>query len=294
MAETLLVTGASGFVGRRVVELLAEQHAGRLIATTRTPEKLADLGKRGVEIRMASFADQASLTKAFAGVDRLLLLSTNLVDGTNSRLEQQRGAVKAAVAAGVKHIVYKSTSANYPTDQPSVPNDHYWTEIAVASSPVDWTLVRDNLFTDTILWWLPQALAAGEFVAAAGNGAVNYVTREDIARTLAAVLPTAQGRHVYDATGPKPVARAELAAIASEISGRPVRYVSVEPAERRRQLAAAGTPPFFVEMTVRFEVEAARGYWNIATPHVRELTGRQPMSVQEFLAANRAALQSAG
>jgi NAD(P)H dehydrogenase (quinone) len=127
MAETLLVGGGSGFIGRRVVEILLEKKAGPVIATTRTPEKLADLAKRGVEVRAASFDEPASLAKAFAGADRLLLLSTNLLDGTNARLEHQRAAVKAAVDAGVKHIVYKSTSTNYPTDEPSIPNDHYWT-----------------------------------------------------------------------------------------------------------------------------------------------------------------------
>ena len=293
MADTLLVAGASGFIGRRVVEILLEKQAGPLIATTRTPEKLADLAKRGVDVRSASFAEPGTLARAFAGGNRLLILSTNFLDGTNSRLEHQRNAVKAAVAAGVKHIVYKSTSTNYPTDQPSIPNDHYWTEIAIAASPVDWTFVRDNLFADTILWWLPQAVAAGEIVATAGDGAANYVTREDIAHTLAAALASGRGKRIYDATGPKPVSRSELAAIASELAGRPVRYVSIDPDERRQQLAAAGTPPFFVEVNVTFEVETARDYWNISTPHVKELTGREPTSVREFLIANRAALQNA-
>jgi NAD(P)H dehydrogenase (quinone) len=293
MAETLLVTGASGFIGRRTLEILLDKKAERLVATTRTPEKLADLAKRGVDVREASFDEPGSLTEAFAGVDRLLLLSTNLLDGTNRRLEHQRNAVKAAVAAGVKHVVYKSSSVLYPTAEASIPNDHYWTEIAIAASPVDWTFVRDNLFTDTILWWLPQAIAAGEIVAAAGKRAVNYVTRENVAQSLAAALIGGRGRHIYDSTGPEPVSRAELAAIASELTGRSVRYVSVDPAERRNQLGAAGTPPFFVEATIKFEVETARGYWDIVTPDVKELTGREPTSVREFLTANRAALRSA-
>jgi NAD(P)H dehydrogenase (quinone) len=122
---------------------------------------------------------------------------------------------------------------------------------------------------------------------------VNYITREDLAQALAATLIGGRGKHVYDVTGPEPVSRAEIARIASELAGRPVRYASIDPAERRKRLAAAGTPPFFVEVSVKFEVEAARGYWNLTTPHVKELTGREPTSVRAFLTANRAALLAA-
>jgi len=98
---TLLVTGASGQLGRRVVELLLDAKAGRVIATTRTPEKLASLAARGAEIRRADFADPASLRAAFGGADRLLLISTGDLFPLGLRLGQQRAAVAAAVAAGV-------------------------------------------------------------------------------------------------------------------------------------------------------------------------------------------------
>src|SRR5262245_63218753 len=100
MAETLLVGGASGFIGRRVVEILLEKNAGPVIATTRTPEKIADLAGRGVEVRRASFDEPQTLAKAFAGADRLLLLRTDRLDGTNARLAEERDAVSAQVDAG--------------------------------------------------------------------------------------------------------------------------------------------------------------------------------------------------
>ena len=103
----LLVTGAAGNLGRRVVELLLEAKAGPIIATTRTPEKLADFAQRGVEIRRADFNDPKTLETAFAGAERLLLISTGDLFPEGARLRQHRAAVQAAIDAGVRHVVYK-------------------------------------------------------------------------------------------------------------------------------------------------------------------------------------------
>ncbi len=106
--QTLLVTGASGQLGRRVVELLLEAGAGTVVAATRDPAKLADLAARGAVVRRADFDDEASLVEAFQGVDRLLLISTDALDRPGRRLAQHEAAVRAAVSAGVGHIVYTS------------------------------------------------------------------------------------------------------------------------------------------------------------------------------------------
>src|SRR2546425_11499594 len=104
--RTLLVTGASGHLGRRVVELLVGAGANRLVATTRHPDRLADLAQRGVEVRCGDFDDAKSLTAAFAGADRLLLVSTDAVDFPGRRIEQHRAAIAAAKAAGGEDVVY--------------------------------------------------------------------------------------------------------------------------------------------------------------------------------------------
>src|SRR5207249_3678118 len=112
--QTLLVSGASGYLGRRVIELLLASNAAQLIATTRSPDKLADLVARGVEVRQADFDDPASLATAFAGADRLLLISTDAVDSTDRRQVQHRTAIKAAEQAGVKHVAYTSLTRPEP------------------------------------------------------------------------------------------------------------------------------------------------------------------------------------
>jgi NAD(P)H dehydrogenase (quinone) len=291
---TLLVTGAGGHLGRRVVELLIEAKAGPVIATTRHPEKLADLAAKGVDVRKADFDDPASLATAFAGADRLLLVSTDAVGRPGGRHAHHRAAIEAAVQAGVSHVVYTSSPAPHPTAEESVPNDHYWTEQALAASPLGWTVLRNNIYAEIILMGLPQAVASGQLFTATRNGGRNYVTREDCARAAAAALAADfDGRRILDVTGPEPVTQDEIAAVASEVAGRPVRHVPVEPADLRKGLVGAGLPQIYADLLVGYDVDAAEGYHAIVTPTVKELTGREPTSVRDFLTAQRAALLAA-
>jgi NAD(P)H dehydrogenase (quinone) len=287
----LLVTGASGHLGRRVIELLLEAKAGHIIAATRTPEKLADLAGRGVEVRQADFDEPASLAAAFAGVDRLLLISTDVVGEPGRRLAQHRAAVAGAVQTGVKHVVYTSLTRPEPGTPITIAGDHYGTEQALAESSLDWTVLRNNVYTDVLLMSLPQAVAMGQLVAAAGDGGVGYVTREDCARAAAAALASpAAGRVILDITGPEVITYTELARITSEISGRPISYVSVSTDAMQNILVGAGLPPFYAEALVSFQTATAQGFLGLTTNTVAELTGAAPQSVQDFLLAHREAL----
>jgi NAD(P)H dehydrogenase (quinone) len=291
MTQTLLVTGASGHLGRRVVELLLEAKAGHIIAATRTPEKIADLAKLGAEVRQADFDQPDSLAAAFAGVDRLLLISTDAVMVPGQRLAQHRAAIAAAVQAGVKHVVYTSLTRPKPGTPITIAGDHYGTEQALAESPLDWTVLRNNVYTEMLLMSLPQAVTMGQLVAAAGEGGVGYVTREDCARAAAAALSaTTSGRVTLEVTGPEVVTYAELAQLASEISGRSVNYVSVTPEEMVKILSGAGLPQGVAETLVSFQTATAQGILGITTPAVTNLTGTAPQSVRDYLVAHQEAL----
>ncbi len=158
---TLLVTGAGGQLGRRVVELLLDDAAGPVIATTRNPEKLSSLAARGAEVRKADFEDPHSLEAAFAGGERMLLISTSALAPAGLRLSQHRAAVKAAVAAGIEHVVYTSGPAPYPVEGGALIDDHFWTEQALFASPLEWTIMRHFLYMDSLLNSLPSAVASG-------------------------------------------------------------------------------------------------------------------------------------
>jgi NAD(P)H dehydrogenase (quinone) len=289
--RTLLVTGAAGNLGRQVVERLLEAKAGPIIATTRNPEKLADFAQRGVDVRAADFNKPESLAKAFAGAQRLLLISTGDLFPEGLRLRQHRAAVQAAVEAGVKHVVYTSGPAPHPTQPGSLINDHYWTEQALAASPLEWTILRHHIYTDFLVGTLATALKFGVLSGSAGDGGNNYVTRADCARADAAALAADfSGRRILDITGPAPVRPAELVQIASELAGKPLKYQALSRADHEKLLGSVGLPPFLVTALADFDEAQSQGYLAIRSPAVQQLTGRAPTSVKDYLASQRAAL----
>ncbi|MDG2529769.1 NAD(P)H-binding protein [Caulobacter endophyticus] len=287
--DRLLVTGAGGQLGRRVVELLLEAGAPHVIATTRDPAKLADLAAKGVEVRAADFDDPASLETAFAGVDRLLLVSTDALDKPGRRIAQHRAAVAAAVKAGVKHIAYTSAPGVRPQAQGL--DDHFWTEAAIfAQASLDWTILRHHLYAETILMGAGQALASGTlYTATAGKGRA-YVTREDCARADVAALLGAEGRQVLEVTGPEAVTQDQLAALLAQVSGKPVAHQDIPLDALRAGLAGAGLPPAYVELLAVFDHDTAEGRHAVLTDTVESLTGKAPTSVATFLAGQKAAL----
>jgi NAD(P)H dehydrogenase (quinone) len=292
--QTLLVTGASGHLGRRVVELLLEAKAGTVIAATRDPAKLADLAARGAVVRKADFDDAGSLVEAFAGVDRLLLISTDALDRPGRRLAQHEAAVRAAVDAGVQHIVYTSLTNPGPESPILLAPDHFKTEAAIAATKLGFTLLRNNLYTDYLLQSLQRAVATGQLVSATGSGGVGFVTREDCARAAAAALASSEsGRVTLDITGPAVVTYAEVAAIASELAGRAIVHVPVDAAALVGGMVASGLPQPLAEVFTSFDVAVDRGALAVASKAVLDLTGRAPTSVAEFLGANRGALLAA-
>jgi NAD(P)H dehydrogenase (quinone) len=290
-SPVLLVTGASGKLGRRVVELLLEKEAGHVIAGTRDPAKVADLAQKGAEVRVLDFDKPETLAAAFKGVDRLLLISTDRVD---ARKDPQRAAVEAAAKAGVKHVVYTSALAPKPSDTNAIADSHFWTEQALFSSPIGWTILRNSIYADAILWGLPQAFKTGQIFTATGNAGRNYVTREDCAQVAAAALASDfDGRRILEVTGPAPVTQDQIAAWASALSGKTVTHVAIPADALRNALVGAGLPAPYVEGLVGFDVDAAEGFHAITTPVMKDLSGREPSSVEDFLRANLEAIRAA-
>jgi NAD(P)H dehydrogenase (quinone) len=286
----LLVTGASGQLGRRVLELLLEQKAGPIIATTRKPEGLKEFAARGVEVRPADFEAPAGLAQAFRGAQRALLISTDAVVHPGQRLAQHRNAVQALEQAGVKHVVY--TSLPNPVGSPvTIAPDHAGTEEALAATRLDFTILRNNLYTDLLTMSLPGALASGQLVTARGQGATAYVTREDCAQAAAGALAEpSTGRRTVDVTGPEALTGDQLAALVSEVSGRKLTHLSVPAAALVQGMEQHGVPHHYAELLASFDQAVAKGDLAQVTDAVRQLSGRAPQSVRDFLVAHRAAL----
>ncbi|MFO0658724.1 MAG: SDR family oxidoreductase [Polyangiaceae bacterium] len=290
MSGSWLVTGASGQLGRRVVELLLEKQVGHVIATTRKPDNLSDLAAKGVEVRLADFDRPESLVDAFRGASRALLVSTDALDAPGKRSAQQRAAVDAFAAAGVQHVVYTSLS-KADTSSVNIAPDHHLTEQALAASNLDFTVLRNNLYTDLLLHTLPGAVASGKLIDARANGATAYVTREDCAQAAAGALASSfAGRRTLEISGPEAVTSEQIAAITSELTGKPIGYLSVPVQALIDGMVSHGFPRPLAEVFASFDDAIAKGELSTVSAAVHELSGRKPTSVREFLSAHLAAL----
>ncbi len=285
--STLLVTGASGHLGRLAVEELLARGATRVIAGTRDPEKLADLEAKGVEVRKVDFDDAASLPAAFAGIDRMLLVST---DGIGTRVAQQTAAIAAAKAAGISHIVYTSAPAARPDADAGLGPEHFWTEVALASSGVPFTILRNHMYAENNLIGVAGTIASGQLFGLIGDRGTSYVTRADAARTAAGALLTAEGNTVEDVTGPAPVTNVERAALLTELSGKSVTAIALTVNDLVAGMVAAGLPEGYARALVAFQQDAVTGYHGVVTNVVERYSGRKPQAFADFLAANKAAL----
>jgi NAD(P)H dehydrogenase (quinone) len=283
----LLVTGASGHMGQRVVELLLEAGQKNIVATTRSPEKLVAFKERGVDVRYADFNDSASLDKAFAGVDRLLLIST---DAIGTRLEQHKTAIQAAEKAGVKHVIYTSL-AHADTSPVLFAPEHSGTEQALADSSMGWTILRNNVYLEYQISAIAQAYQLGGIFKAAGDGKTAYVSREDCARAAAAALASDfDGKRILEISGSEAVTQAELAAIVSSITGQELKYIPVELEAVIQGMVGSGLPRPVAEAYASFDTAIKVGNLAEVTNAVEELTEKKAEGVTEFLKAHKAEL----
>jgi NAD(P)H dehydrogenase (quinone) len=285
MSTTYAVTGASGQLGRLAATgLLDRVDPRQVVLITRRPDELADLAARGADVRAGDFSRPETLATAFAGVDRLLLISTDTV---GSRLDAQVAAVTAAREAGVQHVVY--TSVTRPeTDNPAeVVPDHAGTEQALRESGLGWTFLRNSIYADLQLPVLQQAAASGQLVTNVGSGRLAYVTRADCAdAAVAALLSEATGNAIYDITGPSAVSASDLAALASRIGGRQVSVVDVDDAAYTDGLVEhAGLPREVAALLASIGTATRLGYLETVTSTVEQLVGRPATDMAELLVA---------
>lgn len=288
MTDTLLVTGASGKLGQRVVQLLLDRGVApaRIIATTRDTTKLASFAEAGVDVRHADFDAPDSLPAAFAGADRLALISTDAVAVPGQRLAQQTAAVAAAKEAGVAHIFYTSMPKPIPTSPITFAGDHAGTEEAIKASGMTYTILRNSWYQENLAMALPQAFATGQWFSSAGAGRISHVAHEDCAEALAAALLSDEvANATFTLTGPATFDTEEIAAMAAKAAGAPITVVHLSDADLSAGLSAAGLPDFMVPFLVGFDANTRAGLTDFVTDDVERLTGHKPRPLAAYLEA---------
>jgi NAD(P)H dehydrogenase (quinone) len=289
----ILVTGAAGQLGRATIHhLLATSRIapGDIIAASRDTAKLADFKEQGIETRIADFDDQAGLERTFAGVDRLLIISTDELAAPGKRLLQHKAAVSAAVKAGVRHVVYTSMP-NPDKSLVTFAPDHLGTEQAVKESGLSYTILRNSWYHDNYLMAMPHHLQTGTWYTAMGSGKIANISRDDCARAAAAALASPPaGNQVLTLTGPESLTAEEIGALASAASGKPLAVVQVTDEQLGQGLAGAGLPDFVAKMLVSADANVRAGNFDLVTDHFLSLTGVEPQSLEAYFVAQRAAL----
>jgi NAD(P)H dehydrogenase (quinone) len=270
--DKIVISGASGQLGGLVVkELLARGvPASDLILVSRTPEKLDEFKKLGASTRFGDFSKPESLPAAFAGGKKLLLISIGF--GAGPRPEAHKHAVDAAVAAGIKQIVYTSYVAISQGDSTGLASDHFQTEEIIKKSGVAWTMLRNSIYSDGLVQQAARMLAAGKATISPADARIGYVTREDCAAAAAAALSNpGHENKAYDITGPELIGPRELAAAASAVAGKPIELVA--PAANAPAPRAFGGPSIAV-----------------VSEDFAKLVGRPATSVRALLEAHRSEL----
>jgi NAD(P)H dehydrogenase (quinone) len=276
---TMLVTGATGHVGRRVAELLAHRGASlRLLA--RDPKRAPHLA--GAEVVGGDYADPAGVREACAGVSTAFVVSVSGPPGESASLHAS--VFTAAASAGVEHVVYLACLGASRSSCSPVARDHRASEEALAATGMRFTVLRGNLYLDA----LPEMVDLdGVLRAPAGEGAAAFVAREDVARVVAAAMtaePTSD--RALDVTGPEALSLRRVVERLSTLTGLDLTYED-EPLDkaraRRREL---GEPDWQVEAALGSSLALAAGELERPSDTVRRLTGREPLDLEGFVRAH--------
>jgi len=284
----LVITGATGALnGATVDHLLDRVPASEIAVAVRDVARARRFAERGIEVRHGDYADPSSLPAAFDGADQLLLVSSS--DPGADAVGLHRTAIDAAVAAGVGRILYTSHQGAAPDSPFSPARDHAATEDLLARSGTPWTSLRNGFYAHSLSWLAGPWRETGA-VTVPADGPVSWTAREDAAEAAAVVLASDGGYEgPVTLTASAAPTFSEVAAVASELTGRRVERVVVDPDTWLAGQVGAGRPEFVARFTLGMYQAAAGGFFAGVDPLLATLLGREPRSVRDLLAEPPAA-----
>ncbi|MCY9262570.1 SDR family oxidoreductase [Bacillus haynesii] len=278
----MLVTGATGKLGSKIVEKLLETvPADQLAVSVRNPEKAEALRGRGVDVRQGDFDRPETLESAFQGIDRLLIISA---DGDNeTRIRQHGNAVAAAERSGVRFIAYTSI-ANARDSKNFLAPTHKATEEAILKTGIPYSFLRNNWYLENEMSSIQGVLAGAPWVTSAENGKVGWALQQDYADAAAAVL-SGEGHEntVYELSG-ELLTQEEIASALGEVLGKEVPVQHVDDAAYRDIMKNAGVPDFLIPMVVDIQKGIREGTLEVESDDFEKVLGRPVTPIKEGLA----------
>src|ERR1035438_6994705 len=272
----LLITGASGRIGCRTAELLTSAgHRVRL--TSRNPQSVPKLP--GAQAIRADFSDTASLAPAFRGIATALIISGSGTPG--ARALTHRNAFEAAARAQVHHVIYLSLQGASPSSKYPYSRDHYESEQFLAATGLPHTILRNSFYMDM---FLDMFDSQGVIRGPAGEGRGAFISREDAARSAAAALIATPGGS-HDVTGPEAVTIDQIATRLSGIFSRRFRFENESEPVARARMQKDSSPAGEIDLSVGWFEAIAAGELERFSNTVTELTGRKPLSLEEYFKA---------
>jgi uncharacterized protein YbjT (DUF2867 family) len=282
-APKIVVTGANGGLGSEVVrQLLSLAPASNIGVSVRDPDRARSFAERGVRVRFGDFDHPASLDAAFAGAQRVLVIST-LADN-DTRFAQQRNAIDAARRVGGQHVYYTSIPQRRGSPFAATPG-HVETEAYLAECGVAHTIVRNGNYMENLPMFLGPAPATGD-LALPPDGPVAWVSRADLAEGIARLM--LGGGHAGESlllTGPEALDFEAIAAIASNILGRRITRRVIDGPAWAQAMIARGAPAPVARLLQTGWISRAAGELAQVDPTLGEIVGRPLRTVREVLPA---------
>lgn len=279
------IIGATGNLGRKVVEfLLAAGHpASDIIASVRTPAKATDMAAQGIAVRRADYDEPASLESAFRVTETLLLIPT--FASVEPRIVQHFNALQAARAAGVRRVVFAGFITS-PESRFYVAPFLQYAESKLRLSGMEWTIARNNMYMESMVGWTPKFIEAGFVPYPVPTGRIAFVTRDDIARSLAAICRDhAHAGKVYSLTGSEAISSAALGALLTQLSGKDVVGGKATAEDYRRFADADNESPGMINTLLTIYEAAEAGEFGFVSKDIEKITGTPPASATEVLTA---------
>ncbi len=273
------VSGASGKLGRAIVSELQKRGAD-VVGISRSPDKI----DAGVETRAGDYDQPETLAAAYAGLDRLVLIpSSDMKPGV--RGVQIKGAIGAAVKAGVGHVMLLSAAGTRAAAVPLLGESYWRAEQDLIRTAPHWTILRMNYYAQSMIDEINMSQGQG-MLAGLGEDRVAYVSRDDVAAaTAGALVSDGHAGAIYNLTGPAVLTGPELAALASDKLGETINFAVITQDQLRGGLAQAGLPDVVVNAIVDIKKTFVDGHFDILTSDVERLSGRAPKAFRDVFAS---------